>query len=175
MMLPYDLRAYVCSHQYGDILDEVPFFADGGAVFRAEIATCFTERLVLTGCRVYEMGEVGLEMFVLREGTVDVLDPSIPAGASVLGRGAYFGELTVPSVHVHHVSWRSVHSFVFSFRLGTIRLPVSLLSPSVCSGKYWAEHVSDPTSHRALNQAMRIGLSDQAGKLATKRVCSCLL
>ena len=36
--------------------------------------------------------QVAREMFVLREGTVDVLDPLVPAGATVLARGAYFGE-----------------------------------------------------------------------------------
>jgi hypothetical protein len=134
MMLPFDLREYVCSHQYGDILDEVPFFADGGNVFRTEIATLFTERLVLSGCRVYEMGEVGLELFILREGAVDVLDPSIPAGASVLGRGAYFGDCTMPRAQcpVHHVSWRSVHLLAFlCVSWGLFRLPVLPMSPSV--------------------------------------------
>ena len=77
-------------------LGETALFADLDSDALAELRACIEERAVAAGQAVFRRGDVGDEIFILRQGSVRILLP-LPGGAqhhiATFGRGDFFGDM----------------------------------------------------------------------------------
>eukprot|EP00241_Pyramimonas_parkeae_P000071 CAMPEP_0114263918 /NCGR_PEP_ID=MMETSP0058-20121206/22851_1 /TAXON_ID=36894 /ORGANISM="Pyramimonas parkeae, CCMP726" /LENGTH=1306 /DNA_ID=CAMNT_0001380401 /DNA_START=267 /DNA_END=4187 /DNA_ORIENTATION=+ len=92
MDIPFEMRARVLHRLYKDLINMVPFFTDGDAVFRTELSMMFRPVQLSPGTHIYRRGEIGREMYILATGDVDILGHGNSLVVGVLRRGAYFGE-----------------------------------------------------------------------------------
>mmetsp|Transcript_14480 Transcript_14480/g.24537 ORF Transcript_14480/g.24537 Transcript_14480/m.24537 type:complete len:664 (+) Transcript_14480:135-2126(+) len=92
MKLPFEMRCLVVQHNYGRLIEMVPFFKDADHVFRCELCLGFETLTLMPRMYIYLQGENGRDMYVISEGVATVVDWHNNTEVGQLSPGAYFGE-----------------------------------------------------------------------------------
>eukprot|EP00242_Pyramimonas_sp_CCMP2087_P017362 CAMPEP_0198200140 /NCGR_PEP_ID=MMETSP1445-20131203/3190_1 /TAXON_ID=36898 /ORGANISM="Pyramimonas sp., Strain CCMP2087" /LENGTH=680 /DNA_ID=CAMNT_0043870107 /DNA_START=189 /DNA_END=2234 /DNA_ORIENTATION=+ len=92
MQLPFEMRSLIVKHMYASLIDKVPFFKDADMVFRTQLCVGFKGLTLMPRRYIYLQGEHGSDMYMISDGTANVVDWYTNKDVGQLGRGAYFGE-----------------------------------------------------------------------------------
>eukprot|EP00736_Rhodelphis_marinus_P007637 Rmarinus@m.3765 len=90
--LSSSLRFEVIMHLSRDLILNVPFFRGADETFLRNVVPLLRCDLVAPGDTVFDYGAVGLEMYIIRQGQVEVLDKE-GLRVATIGTGGYFGEV----------------------------------------------------------------------------------
>jgi len=90
--LPFEMRCLVARHMYKRLLDTVPYLCEGDDMFRTQLCVGFRSILLMPKRYVYLFGEVGRDMFVVKEGSIEVVCWNSSDIIGQLEPGEYFGE-----------------------------------------------------------------------------------
>eukprot|EP00002_Diphylleia_rotans_P024912 TRINITY_DN491_c0_g1_i6.p2 TRINITY_DN491_c0_g1~~TRINITY_DN491_c0_g1_i6.p2 ORF type:complete len:324 (+),score=65.59 TRINITY_DN491_c0_g1_i6:1310-2281(+) len=93
--LPRDLRIEVATFVHKHLLQKVPLFKDAEDAFIRALALRIQPELCLPGDYIFRQGERGAEMYFLSRGKVEVIGGDGVTVLTMLGEGAYFGEIAI--------------------------------------------------------------------------------
>ena len=79
----------IVSHNCRDLVDAVPFFKNGSAIFVRKVLTLLRFEVFLPGDYIIREGTFGTEMYFIRQGSVDILVNG--ECITTLNEGNYFG------------------------------------------------------------------------------------
>jgi len=85
------LKEEIVSHNCRDLVDAVPFFKNGSALFVRKVLTLLRFEVYLPGDYIIREGAFGTEMYFIRQGSVDILVNG--ECTTTLNEGNYFGEI----------------------------------------------------------------------------------
>eukprot|EP00795_Rhopilema_esculentum_P006316 gene6316-11743_t len=85
------LKEEIVSHNCRDLVDAVPFFKNGSALFVRKVLTLLRFEVFLPGDYIIREGTFGTEMYFIRQGSVDILVNG--ERTTTLNEGNYFGEI----------------------------------------------------------------------------------
>jgi CRP-like cAMP-binding protein len=84
------LRMEISIHLYKDVVARVPYFKKVGRVLLGKITMAIKTKVYLPDDTIIYKGDFGMEMYIIRRGTVQIVDSAIQ-----LSEGAFFGEMAL--------------------------------------------------------------------------------
>jgi CRP-like cAMP-binding protein len=90
--LPSHLRREVLLYLHRDMISKVPFFREAETSFILNLVSCLTPVMAAPGDFVMIAGELGLEMYFIDYGRIELWSASMATRYSVLEPGHFFGE-----------------------------------------------------------------------------------
>lgn len=113
--LPDRLKAEIAIHVHLDTLKRVDIFQNTEAGFLCELVLRLKPVLFSPGDYVCRKNEVGLEMYIVSRGILEVVTDDSKAVVATLRAGSYFGEISVLNVgHAGNKRTASVRSVGYS-------------------------------------------------------------
>lgn len=94
-LLPDKLRAEVAMSVHLESLQKVKLFQDTEPGFLVELVLKLKPQVFSPGDFVCRKGDIGREMYIIKEGELEVVSPDLKTRYCVLKAGSYLGELSI--------------------------------------------------------------------------------
>ena len=80
-------------NEFGEIVQNVPFFEGAGTTFLKELLKVIVTNLHYPGDFIFHAGDLGEELYLVKKGFVEFLSEDLSCVVNRLGTGGYFGEV----------------------------------------------------------------------------------
>jgi voltage-gated potassium channel len=93
--LPASLKSEIYLHLNRHLIEKVPFFKNTDKKFINEIILLLKPKIFLPGDYIFRKGDVGISMYFISKGSIDVLSDDESSVLANLNDGNYFGEIAL--------------------------------------------------------------------------------
>ncbi|MEM5948161.1 cyclic nucleotide-binding domain-containing protein [Spirochaetia bacterium 38H-sp] len=93
--IPHSLKLAVALEIHKDVIQKVPLFKDANDDFIRDIILHLQSYIVSPGDYIIRAGEIGLDMFFINRGSVEVVSADESVRYAVLSEGQFFGEMAL--------------------------------------------------------------------------------
>ncbi|EMJ91917.1 transporter, cation channel family protein [Leptospira alstonii serovar Pingchang str. 80-412] len=106
--LPLSLQREVKIHLHRELLEKVPFLKGAEAALVTTLVFSLKHHIFLPGDILFRKGDIGDNLYILTEGSVEILSKNDSEVIAVLSEGKFFGELALVTEERRSATVRSV-------------------------------------------------------------------